>query len=204
MDDPLLQIAIGPRNRNGRRLTGEAPTAMADRIGAEAEVEVGRPRVVHRETVRRPARFAKVKITVGPIGTPYALVDAFRADRIPREHIPAVDEGCREAARRPRRRGDDRYPRDPPRRCLPRGRRGLAEAARRPGATAVEALVPLAGMLGYVAGVCARHLRDSSRLPCRGSRDHRSVPRKRREKILRFIRDRTYSVARVRFHARYK
>ncbi|GAA1531835.1 hypothetical protein GCM10009678_12620 [Actinomadura kijaniata] len=254
MDDPLLQIAIEPRSRNGRRrlaaavrrLTGEDPslparvdeetgraviggaderalTALADRIGAEAEVEAGRPRVVHRETIRRPAEgveyvharqagcpshFAKVRITVEPAGTPYEFVDESRADRIPREYVPAVDEGCREAMRRGvlaagamtgirvillggafheidssarayRIAGAGALRRavrqagpvllEPVmlvRVAVPGehadavvadlgARRGLAEAARRPGGTTVEALVPLAEMLGYATDLHA-------------------------------------------------
>ncbi|MFI6575347.1 elongation factor G [Nocardiopsis sp. NPDC050513] len=72
---------------------------------------VGRPRVSYRETIRRAVagveythrkqtggkgQYARVRIALEPIGSGYEFVNAVTGGRVPREFVPAVDEGCRE------------------------------------------------------------------------------------------------------------
>jgi elongation factor G len=91
---------------------------LVDRMRREFRVEanVGKPQVAYRETIRRPVRkltythkkqtggsgqFAKVVIDLEPTGGDgdggYEFVNAITGGRIPREYIPAVDEGAQEA-----------------------------------------------------------------------------------------------------------
>jgi elongation factor G len=91
---------------------------LVDRMRREFKVEanVGKPQVAYRETIRRPVekveythkkqtggsgQFGKVLINVEPTGGEgdggYEFVNAITGGRIPKEYIPAVDEGCQEA-----------------------------------------------------------------------------------------------------------
>jgi elongation factor G len=91
---------------------------LVDRMKREFRVEanVGKPQVAYRETIKRPVsklsythkkqtggsgQFAKVVIDVEPTGGDgdggYEFVNAITGGRIPREYIPAVDEGAQEA-----------------------------------------------------------------------------------------------------------
>ena len=90
---------------------------LVDRMRREFKVEanVGKPQVAYRETIRRAVdrhdythkkqtggsgQFAKVQIAMGPLpadaeGT-YEFVNKVTGGRIPREYIPAVDQGAQE------------------------------------------------------------------------------------------------------------
>jgi elongation factor G len=91
---------------------------LVDRMRREFKVEanVGKPQVAYRETIRRAVQkveythkkqtggsgqFGKVLINVEPTGGEgdggYEFVNAVTGGRIPKEYIPAVDEGCQEA-----------------------------------------------------------------------------------------------------------
>jgi elongation factor G len=90
---------------------------LVDRMKREFRVEanVGKPQVAYRETVTRAVQnveyihkkqtggsgqYAKVKIDMEPTGGGdggYEFVNAVSGGRIPREYIPAVDEGIQEA-----------------------------------------------------------------------------------------------------------
>ncbi|MBI5876463.1 MAG: elongation factor G [Chloroflexi bacterium] len=88
---------------------------IVDRMLREFRVaaNVGRPQVAYRETITRPARadarfsrqtgghgqygHAVIEIEPQESGKGYEFVDAVRGGRIPREYIPAVDKGIREA-----------------------------------------------------------------------------------------------------------
>jgi len=91
---------------------------LVDRMKREFRVEanVGKPQVAYRETIKRPVtgvtythkkqtggsgQFAKVNIDLEPTGGDgdggYEFIDAIRGGRVPREYIPAVDEGAQEA-----------------------------------------------------------------------------------------------------------
>ncbi len=85
----------------------------------KVEANIGKPQVAYRETIRKKVeghlythkkqtggsgQFARVKIDLEPLisedGTAsgYEFVDAITGGRVPREYIPSVDAGCREAA----------------------------------------------------------------------------------------------------------
>jgi elongation factor G len=89
---------------------------MIDRMKREFKVEanIGKPQVAYRETLRKKVenveythkkqsggsgQFAKVQITVEPTapGTGYQFVNAVTGGRIPKEYIPAVDAGVKDA-----------------------------------------------------------------------------------------------------------
>ncbi|AYY14748.1 elongation factor G [Actinobacteria bacterium YIM 96077] len=91
---------------------------LVDRMKREFKVEanVGKPQVAYRETIRRKVenveythkkqtggsgQFGRVIIDVEPTGGDgdggYEFVNNITGGRIPREYIPAVDEGCQEA-----------------------------------------------------------------------------------------------------------
>ncbi|HEX2177707.1 MAG TPA: elongation factor G [Nocardioidaceae bacterium] len=90
---------------------------LVDRMKREFRVEanVGKPQVAYRETIKRTlekvdythkkqtggsGQFAKVIINIEPTGGGdggYEFVNAVTGGRIPREYIPAVDEGVQEA-----------------------------------------------------------------------------------------------------------
>jgi elongation factor G len=90
---------------------------LVDRMKREFRVDanVGKPQVAYRETIKRPmqkveythkkqtggsGQFARVIINLEPTGGGdggYEFVNAVTGGRIPREFIPAVDEGVQEA-----------------------------------------------------------------------------------------------------------
>ena len=89
---------------------------LIDRMRREFKVEanIGKPQVAYRETLRRPVekveythkkqsggsgQYAKVIIALEPqeAGAGYEFVNAVTGGRIPREYIPAVDQGIQDA-----------------------------------------------------------------------------------------------------------
>jgi elongation factor G len=92
---------------------------LVDRMRREFKVEanVGKPQVAYRETLRKTVarhdythkkqtggsgQFAKIQIAIEPLPTGeveggYEFVNKITGGRVPREYIPSVDQGCREA-----------------------------------------------------------------------------------------------------------
>ena len=91
---------------------------LVDRMKREFKVEanVGKPQVAYRETIRRPVerhdythkkqtggsgQFAKIQIKLEPLEVEgdktYEFVDSITGGRVPREYIPSVDAGIRDA-----------------------------------------------------------------------------------------------------------
>ncbi len=91
---------------------------LVDRMRREFNVEanVGKPQVAYRETLRKnvdrydythkkqtggSGQFAKIQIAIEPLPTGteggYEFVNKVTGGRIPREYIPSVDAGCKEA-----------------------------------------------------------------------------------------------------------
>jgi elongation factor G len=89
---------------------------LIDRMKREFKVEanIGKPQVAYRETLRRPVekveythkkqsggsgQYAKVIIALEPqeAGSGYEFINGVTGGRIPREYIPAVDQGIKEA-----------------------------------------------------------------------------------------------------------
>jgi len=89
---------------------------LIDRMKREFKVEanIGKPQVAYRETLRRPVekveythkkqsggsgQYGRVIINLEPqeAGTGYEFVNAVTGGRIPKEYIPAVDAGVKEA-----------------------------------------------------------------------------------------------------------
>jgi len=86
---------------------------VVDRLRREFGVEanVGKPQVAYRETVTGSAteegryvhqrggrgQFGVVTLKVEPSGGGFVFVDEIKGGRIPREYVPAVEEGVREA-----------------------------------------------------------------------------------------------------------
>jgi elongation factor G len=89
---------------------------LIDRMKREFRVgaNIGKPQVAYRETLRRPVQkveythkkqtggsgqYGKVIINVEPLpaGSGYEFVNQITGGRIPREYIPAVDEGVQDA-----------------------------------------------------------------------------------------------------------
>ncbi|MFA1544774.1 elongation factor G [Actinomadura chokoriensis] len=113
-EDPSLHV----RQENGQTVIGGMGELhleiLVDRLKERFHVEanVGRPRVAYRETVRRAVervdlthrkqtggkgQYAKVRISLEPIGAGYEFVNRVTGGRIPKEFIPSVDAGCQEA-----------------------------------------------------------------------------------------------------------
>jgi elongation factor G len=92
---------------------------LVDRMRREFKVEanVGKPQVAYRETLRKAVarhdythkkqtggsgQFAKIQIAIEPLPTGvveggYEFVNKITGGRVPREYIPSVDAGCKEA-----------------------------------------------------------------------------------------------------------
>jgi elongation factor G len=91
---------------------------LVDRMRREFKVEanVGKPQVAYRETIRRvvekhdythkkqtggSGQFAKIQIMIEPLevegDTTYEFVDKISGGRVPREYIPSVDAGIKDA-----------------------------------------------------------------------------------------------------------
>ncbi|WP_116114485.1 elongation factor G [Austwickia chelonae] len=91
---------------------------LVDRMRREFKVEanVGKPQVAYRETIRRKVekaeythkkqtggsgQYAKVQVTIEPLetteGEMYEFKNAVTGGRIPREYIPSVDHGIKDA-----------------------------------------------------------------------------------------------------------
>ncbi|MGM0385765.1 MAG: elongation factor G [Actinomycetota bacterium] len=91
---------------------------LVDRMRREFKVEanVGKPQVAYRETIRKKVekveythkkqtggsgQFAKVQVTFEPLDSPegelYEFANAVTGGRVPREYIPSVDAGIKDA-----------------------------------------------------------------------------------------------------------
>jgi elongation factor G len=88
---------------------------VVDRLTREfgADANIGKPQVAYRETVRRSVehitrfvkqsggrgQYAHVCIELSPLppGTGFEFEDAIKGGTIPREYIPAVEKGCKDA-----------------------------------------------------------------------------------------------------------
>jgi elongation factor G len=92
---------------------------LVDRMRREFKVEanVGKPQVAYRETLRKAVarhdythkkqtggsgQFAKIQIAIEPLPTGvveggYEFVNKITGGRVPKEYIPSVDAGCKEA-----------------------------------------------------------------------------------------------------------
>ncbi|WP_026415844.1 elongation factor G [Actinomadura oligospora] len=120
LEDPSFKVRADPRT--GQTLIGGMGelhlevqvTRLADDFGVETNV--GRPRVAYRETITREAtarltwkkqtggkgQYAQVELRIEPItegDATYEFVNRVTGGRVPREYVPAVDEGCQEAMR---------------------------------------------------------------------------------------------------------
>ncbi len=118
MEDPsfrmLMDAETGERVISGM---GELHLEIiVDRLMREfgVSVSVGKPMVAYRETITQPARaegkfirqsggrgqYGHVVLDVEPLpsGEKFRFVDAIKGGTIPREYIPAVEKGVREAA----------------------------------------------------------------------------------------------------------
>ena len=118
-EDPTLRVASDPET-NQTILSGMGELHLeiiVDRMRREFGVEanVGKPQVAYRETIRAIAneeythkkqtggsgQYAKVKLRVEPIDadseSDFEFVNEIKGGTIPKEYIPAVEKGSREA-----------------------------------------------------------------------------------------------------------
>jgi elongation factor G len=118
MEDPSFRMFMDAET--GQRIIsgmGELHLeVLVDRLTREfgVRVDVGKPMVAYRETITQTARaegkfirqsggrgqYGHVLLEVQPLpaGEKFQFVDAIRGGTIPREYIPAVEKGIREAA----------------------------------------------------------------------------------------------------------
>jgi len=118
MEDPSFRMYMDPET--GQRIIsgmGELHLEIiVDRVMREfgVPVQVGRPMVAYRETLTQTARaegkfvrqsggrgqYGHVILEVQPVapGEKFQFVDAIKGGTIPREYIPAVEKGVKEAA----------------------------------------------------------------------------------------------------------
>ncbi|MFV2195692.1 elongation factor G [Nocardiopsis sp. LOL_012] len=115
-EDPTFRVRTDPQT--GQTVIGGMGELhleiLVHRMLREFRVaaRVGRPRVSYRETIREAVprmehthrkqhggrgQYARVRIAVEPIGEGYEFVDAVTGGRVPREFVPSVDAGCRQA-----------------------------------------------------------------------------------------------------------
>jgi elongation factor G len=117
LEDPTFKVAVDAET-NQTLISGMGELHLeiiVDRLLREFKVEanVGRPQVAYRETIRRKAeargrfvrqtggrgQYGDVEIEVEPVqaGTGFVFENKIVGGSIPREYIPAVEKGIREA-----------------------------------------------------------------------------------------------------------
>jgi len=117
-EDPTFKVRFDPETAQ-TIISGMGELHLeiiTDRLLREFKVEanVGRPQVAYRETIRKPAKgegryirqtggrgqygHALLEVEPLPRGTGIEFVDKIHGGRIPREYIPAIQAGMREAA----------------------------------------------------------------------------------------------------------
>ncbi len=117
LEDPTFKVAVDPET-NQTLISGMGELHLeiiVDRLQREFKVEanVGRPQVAYRETIRRKAeargrfvrqtggrgQYGDVEIEIEPVeaGTGFIFENKIVGGSIPREYIPAVEKGIREA-----------------------------------------------------------------------------------------------------------
>ncbi len=117
-EDPTFKVRFDPETAQ-TIISGMGELHLeiiTDRLLREFKVEanVGRPQVAYRETIRKPARgegryirqtggrgqYGHAVLTLEPLprGSGNEFVDKITGGRIPREYIPAIRAGVREAA----------------------------------------------------------------------------------------------------------
>lgn len=117
-EDPSFRVRTDPET--GQTVLGGMGELHLDvlvrRMRREFDVaaRVGRPQVAYRETIRRAVasvdhthrkqnggkgQFARVRIAVEPFDGGYEFVNEVTGGRVPKEFVPSVDEGCRQAMR---------------------------------------------------------------------------------------------------------
>jgi elongation factor G len=116
-EDPTFRVA-GDEETGQTLISGMGELHLeiiVDRLMREFKVDanVGRPQVAYRETISRPAekvqgrfvrqtggsgQYGDAVITIEPFpGEGYEFVDKVVGGKIPKEYIPSIDEGIREA-----------------------------------------------------------------------------------------------------------
>jgi elongation factor G len=117
LEDPTFKVAVDAET-NQTLISGMGELHLeiiVDRLLREFKVEanVGRPQVAYRETIRRKAeargrfvrqtggrgQYGDVEIAIEPVaaGTGFVFENEIVGGTIPREYIPAVEKGIREA-----------------------------------------------------------------------------------------------------------
>ncbi|MGH7267346.1 MAG: elongation factor G, partial [Candidatus Rokuibacteriota bacterium] len=117
LEDPTFKVAVDSET-NQTLISGMGELHLeiiVDRLLREFKVEanVGRPQVAYRETIRRKAeargrfvrqtggrgQYGDVEIEIEPVeaGTGFVFENKIVGGSIPREYIPAVEKGIREA-----------------------------------------------------------------------------------------------------------